>query len=97
MSSVTSAIGNLLQSLAAIGASLLNSAFAVIQAIVALIQEVVGSALQLVQAVVAFAADLFQGALGFVAANFFAILLVGGVYYWYTHRAGGSKSRKRIA
>ncbi len=30
-------------------------------------------------------------------ANFFGILLVGGVYYWYTHRQGATRSSKRIA
>lgn len=117
MPAVSSAVGNLLQSMTAIGASLLNSVFAVIQAIVALFQDLVGSVLQLVQALVAFAADLFQGVVGFVAgalvisirhplvaqngtaANFFGILLVGGIYYWYTHREhqGRSGSRKRLA
>ncbi|KAI0359169.1 hypothetical protein OH77DRAFT_1141295 [Trametes cingulata] len=97
-SSVSSAVGNLIQALAAIGASLLNSVFAVIQAIFALVQELASSVLQLVQTLIAFAADLFQGVVGFVAANFFAVLLVGGLYYWYTHRQGGSTaSRKRIA
>ncbi|KAI0374402.1 hypothetical protein BV20DRAFT_977090 [Pilatotrama ljubarskyi] len=96
-SSASSAVGNLIQALAAIGASLLNSVFAVIQAIFALVQELVSSVLQLLQTLVAFTADLFQGVVGFVAANFFAILLVGGLYYWYTHRQGGTATRKRIA
>ncbi|KAI8995341.1 hypothetical protein BD414DRAFT_479257 [Trametes punicea] len=98
MSSVSSAIGNLVQSLAAIGASLLNSVFAVIQAIFALVQDLVASVLQLAQAFISFAAGLFQGVVGFVAANFFAVILVGGLYYWYTHRQGGtaSQSHKRI-
>ncbi|KAI0662600.1 hypothetical protein C8Q70DRAFT_1051225 [Cubamyces menziesii] len=97
MSSVSSAVGNLIQALAGIGTSLLNSVLAVIQAIFALVQDFVGSLLQLVQAFVAFTADLFQGVVGFVAANFFGILLIGGVYYWYTHRRGGrSASQKRL-
>ncbi|OBZ79669.1 hypothetical protein A0H81_00568 [Grifola frondosa] len=70
---------NFLQSLAAIGAGLLNSVYALFQAILALGREVVGSALQLVQVIVNFAANLFQGVLGFVIANFFAILIKSGV------------------
>ncbi|KAI0670130.1 hypothetical protein C8Q78DRAFT_1080027 [Trametes maxima] len=99
MASVSSAVGNLLESLAAIGASLLNSAFAVIQAIVALIQELLGSILQLAQSLLAFAANLFQGVMGFVVANFFAVAVIGGLYYWYTSRQGSnrSRSRKRLA
>lgn len=119
--SVSSAVGNLLQSLTGIGASLINSVFAVIQAVVALLQELVGSVLQLVQAFVAFVADVCQGVIGFVVgersiripgglsptlthalheANFFGVLLVGGVYYWYTQRqeqGSGTRSKKRIA
>ncbi|EIW64897.1 uncharacterized protein TRAVEDRAFT_110233 [Trametes versicolor FP-101664 SS1] len=98
--SVSSALGDLLQSLAAIGASLLNSVFAVFQALLALIQELVGSVLQLAQTLFAFAANLLQGAVGFVVANFFAVALVGGGYYWYTHRDGRARTRsggKRIA
>ncbi|KAJ2991020.1 hypothetical protein NUW54_g8309 [Trametes sanguinea] len=51
---------------------------------------------ELVQAFVSFAAGLFQGVVGFVAANFFAVVLVGGLYYWWTHRQGGNASHKRI-
>ncbi|KAH9921969.1 uncharacterized protein BXZ73DRAFT_104227 [Epithele typhae] len=97
--SVSSAVGKLLQSCTAIGGNLLNSIIAIFQAFLALFQEVIGSVLHLVQALVAFAAEVFQGALGFVMANFFGLLVIGGVYYWYTHREGSGRSRsskKRI-
>ncbi|TBU35017.1 hypothetical protein BD311DRAFT_681325 [Dichomitus squalens] len=96
--SLGSAVANLLSSLTAIGASLINSIIAVFQAICALFQDVAVSILQLAQALVAFAAGLFEGVLGFVAANFLAILVVGGIYYWYTRsrttkgRSGSGKS-----
>ena len=64
--SISSAVGNLLQTLTNIGASLLNAVFAVLQAIIALAQEFVTSVLQLAQALVAFVVDLSQSVVGFV-------------------------------
>lgn len=65
-SSLSSALGNLLQSLTSIGASLLHSFIAVITAIVALLQNLFVGIFQLAQSFVAFGINLFQGVVGFV-------------------------------
>ncbi|KAI0936064.1 hypothetical protein AcV5_004300 [Taiwanofungus camphoratus] len=102
MSSLSSAVANLLSALTSIAANLANSVLAVLQAILALAQHFVGGLLQLAKAFVDFGTSLFQGVLGFVAANFVAILLVGGAYYWYTNyyrggsRWGSQKETKKI-
>ncbi|GBE78129.1 hypothetical protein BKA93DRAFT_825946 [Sparassis latifolia] len=89
MTSVTAAVVQLSHSLAAIGVSLLNAVLAVLHAVLALGEQLLTSVLQLVQACVQFSGQLFQGIFGLVVANFFAILILAGVYYWYTSRQRG--------
>ncbi|KZT06765.1 uncharacterized protein LAESUDRAFT_636580, partial [Laetiporus sulphureus 93-53] len=91
--SLTAALTDLMHALAAIGTSLLNSALAVLQFFLALGQELLNGVLQLVHAVVGFGIDLFQTIFGFFTTHFIftALLLIGGVYYWYTVRGGGAR------
>ncbi|KAH7921952.1 hypothetical protein BV22DRAFT_1018301 [Leucogyrophana mollusca] len=89
MAPIASSLTNFLQSLTAIGVSLMYSVLAVFQAIFALGQELVGSVLKVGNSVVTLVLDLFQGVFGFVAANFVALGVLGGAYYLYTLRQQG--------
>lgn len=70
MASISAAVSNLIQSLVAIGASLVNSVMAVVQAVFALAGELLSGVLQLLQAFVAYGTDLFGSVLGFVAGEY---------------------------
>jgi len=87
--SVSAALSNFLSALAGIGMSLVHSVFAVFQAIFALCTELLQGILSLGQSIVTLALDLFQGVFGFIAANLFAIIIIGGGYYVYTRRQRG--------
>lgn len=103
--SVASIITSLLNSFFAV----LQAIFALLQdfagSVLQLAQSLVAFFADVFQGVVGFVAgevydtQRFRWLLTFATANFFGILLVGGVYYWYTHRQGGSRSprSKRIA
>ena len=106
--SVASIITSLLNSFFAV----LQAIFALLQdfagSVLQLAQSLVAFFADVFQGVVGFVAgewtavydtQRFRWLLICAIANFFGILLVGGVYYWYTHRQGGSRSprSKRIA
>ncbi|TFK57449.1 hypothetical protein OE88DRAFT_1803992 [Heliocybe sulcata] len=85
MPSVTGSIADFFSSLVGIFSNLISSILAVFQSIFALGEGLVGDVLQIGQSLLKLVTDLSGSLVGFVAANFFAILAVGGVYYWYTN------------
>ncbi|THH08686.1 hypothetical protein EW146_g8914 [Bondarzewia mesenterica] len=58
-------------------------------AIVTFAETFVSSLVQLVGSVVELGLDMFRGVLGFVLANFFAIAVLAGVYYFWSARKQG--------
>ncbi|KAH7911236.1 hypothetical protein BJ138DRAFT_1006999 [Hygrophoropsis aurantiaca] len=86
MAPMTTALTNFLQSLMAIGTSLLFSILAVFQSFFDLGRESLSSILKLGNSIVTLALELFQGVFGFIAANFLALGVLGGAYYLYTLR-----------
>jgi len=88
-----SAFVNFFQSLTGIGISLFNSMLAVFQAILALFQQLIQNVIELFQAFVKLGLEVFQGMFGLVTANFFALAVVGGGYYWYTRSQGHQGGR----
>jgi len=81
-------------SLSGIGVSILNAILGVFYAIFALGQTLFASVVQFGQSVLKLGMDVFQGVFGFVAANFFVLLIVGGGYYWYTQNQKGQGGKR---
>ncbi|KAF9073771.1 hypothetical protein BDP27DRAFT_1416855 [Rhodocollybia butyracea] len=97
--SISSAVSEFVTALTNIFAGLFNSLMAVFQAILAFFMNIFGSAIQLFQSMLKLGIDMCQGVIGFVAANFVALAVLGGAYYWYTNsqgqrRGGTGKLRK---
>ncbi|KAG7099470.1 hypothetical protein E1B28_001319 [Marasmius oreades] len=93
---ITSALSEFITALTNVAAGLVNSLLAVFGAILALGTNTAKAVLQFAQSVLKLGTDLCQGVVGFVAANFFVLVVLGGVYYWYTNqnqRRGKVKSR----
>ncbi|KAJ3751567.1 hypothetical protein EV360DRAFT_56688 [Lentinula raphanica] len=82
---ISSAFSEFVNALTSICAGLFNSLMAVFQAIIAFFMNVLGSAVQLFQSILKLGIDMCQGLVGFVTANFLALAMIGGVYYWYTN------------
>jgi len=96
MPSVQAAFYDFFNALVGIASAIMNSIFAVFQTILALGQELFGAVIHLFRALFQLVTDLTQGIVGFVFANFFAILIIGGAAYWYTQRQGAAgKGKKR--
>jgi len=93
--SITTALSSFAQAVSNVAFAVFHAALAVFQAIVALFSEIATGILQIGQAVVKLATDLFQDTLGFVLANFFLILVLGGAYYWYSNTQGAKRGGKR--
>ncbi|KAL4243188.1 hypothetical protein ABKN59_001002 [Abortiporus biennis] len=96
MPSVQASFYDFSQSVAKILGALLNSLFAVFHAMLALGQQTVAGMFQLGHAIMRLATDLTQGVVGFVFANFFALLIIGGGYYWYTTRQNTGKGTRAV-
>jgi len=100
MPSLQAAFFDFMQALNAIGNALLSSVMAVFQAIFGLGQQLLGAVFSLFRAVAQLFIDVSQNAIGFVFANFFVLLIIGGGYYWYTNRSasgrGTRKGTKRV-
>jgi hypothetical protein len=92
--SLTSAFASFFQSLTGIGISLSMAILAVFQAILSLFQKLLQSVIELFQAFIKLGLGVFQGMFGFVTANFLALAVIGGGYYWYTTSQG---RRGRVA
>jgi len=95
MPSIQAAFIDFIHALGSIGNALLGSVLAVFQASLALGQELFTAVFSLFNAFVQLFVGVTQTAVGFVFANFFAILIIGGVYYWYTNRQP-AQTRKGI-
>ncbi|KAH8100534.1 hypothetical protein BXZ70DRAFT_155942 [Cristinia sonorae] len=93
MPSVEAAFSDFFKAITAIVSALINSVLSVFHAFFALGQEVLGSVLHLFHALFSLVTDLTSSMVGFVIANFFAIVLIGGVAYWYTQRSPGTTTR----
>ncbi|KAJ6519605.1 hypothetical protein C8R45DRAFT_27825 [Mycena sanguinolenta] len=96
MATIASSFADFLNAISAVVLSLINSVLAFFQAIAVLGKDIIGSGINLVQSFVALALGLLQGVYGFIAANFLAVIVLGGGYYWYTHR-NAPNQRKRKA
>ncbi|KAJ7597679.1 hypothetical protein C8J56DRAFT_818368 [Mycena floridula] len=90
---ISSALSEFVGSLSAIGLNLVHSVMAIFNAILALFFDVFGAVAQLGQSILKLGLDLFGSVLGFVTANFFLLLVLGGGYYVYTTRQGASGRR----
>ncbi|TCD70059.1 hypothetical protein EIP91_005040 [Steccherinum ochraceum] len=93
MPSVEAAFHDFLKALTGIFSAIANSIFGVFRAVLALFQEVFGAVFHLFNALAHLVTDLTQTMFGFVFANFFALLIIGGGVYWYTQRQGSSVSK----
>ncbi|KAL0072183.1 hypothetical protein AAF712_001107 [Marasmius tenuissimus] len=94
--SISAAISDFINALTSMAAGLVNSVFAVFSAILALGTDIIQTAAQFVTSIVKLGIDLCQGVVGFVAANFFVLAILGGVYYVYNNRTpGGRKIKSR--
>ncbi|KAE9410792.1 hypothetical protein BT96DRAFT_912245 [Gymnopus androsaceus JB14] len=96
---LSSAVSEFVNALSSIIAGLFNSLMAVFQAIIAFFMSIFTSTIQLFQSFLKLGIDVCQGVVGFVAANFLAIAVLGGAYYFYTNsqsqRSGGTRKLAR--
>ncbi|KAK7694376.1 hypothetical protein QCA50_001562 [Cerrena zonata] len=95
MSAVYSAFANFIQALGGIVGGIMNSVLAIFQAFLALVKALLSGVFQVGQAILKLGADLTQDVVGFVFANFFLILVLGGGYYLYSTRQGARTSIKK--
>ncbi|KAI0034924.1 hypothetical protein K488DRAFT_44429 [Vararia minispora EC-137] len=94
--SVQGAIGGFVGSVSHIGSDIVQAVFTLFGAFLAFGQALMTAALQAGQAVLKLGTDLFQSVAGFVFANFFVLMIIGGGYYLYTTRSQGKgKSTRR--
>lgn len=85
-------------------ASVFTAGTSLVQAVVALFHLVLAFGhfwfdkfVQLVQTCVQLGFDLFRGVTGFIVANFFILLILGGAgYYWWSIRTRSGKGGRRI-
>ncbi|KAF7339653.1 hypothetical protein MSAN_02180200 [Mycena sanguinolenta] len=92
---IASALSDFLNAVSAVFFSLVNSVLAFFQAIAVLGKDIFASAINLVQSFVALALGLLQGVYGFIAANFLAVIVLGGGYYWYTQRNAPKQGKRK--
>ncbi|KAI6045107.1 hypothetical protein EDC04DRAFT_2638495 [Pisolithus marmoratus] len=73
-------------SLTCIGASLAHSVVLVVSAVLNFAITLVECGIQFGRSVVTLLVGMFQSVLGFIVANLAAIVVIGTIYYVYTHR-----------
>ncbi|KAF9557856.1 hypothetical protein CPC08DRAFT_639781 [Agrocybe pediades] len=95
MPSIIHAATELVTSIVGIFVAIFNSIFAIFHGAFALVGDVFGSVFTVASHLIAMVTNMFQGVLGFVAANFFAIAVLGGAYYMYTLYQNKNRSTLR--
>jgi len=93
---ISSAVSEFINAITSIVGGLFNSLMAVFQAILAFFMNILSGAIQLVQSFLKLGIDMCQGVVGFVAANFVAIAVLGGAYYFYTNSQRGQRTGRTM-
>ncbi|PPR08131.1 hypothetical protein CVT24_012375 [Panaeolus cyanescens] len=93
MASLTNAIVDLFQAILGVFTGLFQTVFSIVHALFATISHFVSGTLVAAQHAIAAGIQLCQGVVGFVAANFVALVVLGGLYYAYRNSTSPRRSR----
>jgi len=89
-------LNDLVASLVTAGTSLAQAAVALFHLVLAFGHFWFNKFVQFAQTVIQLGFELFRGVAGFVIANFFDLLVLGGGYYWWSTRTKSHKGSRAV-
>ncbi|KAI0803073.1 hypothetical protein BC629DRAFT_1591167 [Irpex lacteus] len=92
MAALAKAFSNFSQAIANIAFAIANAFIAVFHAVIELGEEAFKGVFDIFHAIVNLFTELVQDTVGFVFANLFILLTLGGAYYLYTNYNGNSRT-----